>query len=229
MKQKAEKSAPRAKLEPADARRDRALEILKRLKKLHPDAGCTLDFKNPFELLVATILAAQCTDEMVNRVTPELFAKYPDPKALAAAKLPAIEKLIKPTGFFRNKAKSITRCAAALVERHGGKVPGSMNELNKLPGVGRKTANVVLGEAFGHPAIIVDTHFRRVTARLALHADTDPDKIEAAICSFFPEKHRTRFSDCILFHGRRVCSSRKPKCFDCRIEDLCPYPEKTEG
>ena len=221
------KSPTRVTLEPTPVRRDRAAQVLARLTKAYPEAGCTLDFGSPYQLLVATILAAQCTDQMVNRVTPALFERFPDAAALAAARLPTLERLIRPTGFFRNKAKSLKNCASALFERHDGRVPATMGELSSLPGVGRKTANVVLGVAFGAPALIVDTHLKRVTSRLALHAEDDPEKIEAELCSFLPEAEWTDFSNAILFHGRRVCASRKPRCPECCAYDLCPWPEKT--
>jgi endonuclease-3 len=218
---------PARDVESPASRRALAERILARLRKAHPDARCTLDFTSPFELLIATILAAQCTDETVNRVTPELFRRYPTAGALAAADGAAIEELVRPTGFFRNKARSIRLCSAALVERHNGEVPRPMEELTALPGVGRKTANVVRGVAFGEPAIIVDTHFRRVSSRLGLHAESDPDLIEAEVSAFMPRESWTELSHVILFHGRRTCSSRKPDCPGCVVSDLCSYPDKT--
>ncbi len=209
------------------ARLDRVIEIVQRLRKAHPDAQCSLDHDGPFQLLIATILAAQCTDDMVNRVTPALFAKWPAPGDLASARLPSIEKLIKPTGFFRNKSRSLKNCAAALIADHGGSVPAAMDALTALPGVGRKTANVVLAVCFDTPAIIVDTHFKRLTTRLGLHTQTDPEKIEAEMTSFVPQADWTDLSHGLLFHGRRVCISRAPRCPDCVLADLCPYPSKT--
>ncbi len=185
-----------------------------------------LDHKDAFQLLVATILAAQCTDKKVNEVTPALFRKYASPKALAAADLAALEREIKPTGFFRMKSKSIKGCAAAIVENHGGKVPGTMEQLVALPGVGRKTANVVLGECFGQPGIIVDTHFRRVAARLGLTASDDPDRIESELDVLIPPADRTLFSHLITFHGRQICVARKPKCDVCPVSGLCDYYAK---
>lgn len=204
----------------------RAHKIASILAGQYPDARCMLDHKDAFQLLVATILAAQCTDKKVNEVTPALFRKYPTPKALAAANIAALEREIKPTGFFRMKSKSIKNCAVAIVAHHGGKVPGTMEQLLALPGVGRKTANVVLGECFGKPGIIVDTHFRRVAARLGLTRSDDPDTIESDLDALIPEKDRTLFSHLITFHGRQICSARKPKCDVCPISSLCDYFEK---
>ncbi|MBN1838277.1 MAG: endonuclease III [Spirochaetales bacterium] len=207
----------------------RALEILRILSAEYPDAKPHLDYRSPFELLTATILAAQCTDEMVNKVTPELFRRYPDPASLAAADPTALEALIRSTGFYRNKARSLLAMAGTLVERFGGRMPQSVEELTELPGVGRKTANVVAANCFGVPAIIVDTHLKRLAGRLELSGESDPDKIERELWDVVPEGDRTRFSAFINEHGRRVCSARKPRCPECRIAHLCPYPEKTEG
>ncbi len=204
----------------------RARKITAILRGKYPDARCMLDHKDAFQLLVATILAAQCTDKKVNEVTPALFRKYASPKALAAADLAALEREIKPTGFFRMKSKSIKGCAAAIVENHGGKVPGTMEQLVALPGVGRKTANVVLGECFGQPGIIVDTHFRRVAARLGLTASDDPDRIESELDVLIPPADRTLFSHLITFHGRQICVARKPKCDVCPVSGFCDYYAK---
>ena len=201
----------------------RARKILRILAKTYPDARCMLDHRSAWELLVATILAAQCTDRKVNEVTADLFRKYPSPADLAKAKLPTLEKEIRPTGFFRQKSKSIVNAAKAVVDAHGGKVPGTMEGLVKLPGVGRKTANVVLGECFNAPGIIVDTHFRRVTGRLGLTENTDPDKIEADLDALIAKRDRTLFSHAITFHGRAVCVARKPKCEECPVNGLCDY------
>ena len=212
-----------------EGRPARAAEILRVLAAEYPDARPHLDFRNAFELLTATILAAQCTDEMVNKVTPELFRRYPHPARLAAADPETLEGLIKSTGFYRNKAKSLLAMARGMVERFGGRMPRTVEELVELPGVGRKTANVVAGNCFGVPAIIVDTHFKRLAGRLGLSEESDPDKIERDLWAVVPESDRTRFSLVINEHGRRVCVARKPRCPECKIAELCPFPEKTGG
>jgi endonuclease-3 len=181
-----------------------------------------LDHKNPFELLVATILAAQCTDERVNKVTPALFKRYPTASALAGADMDELEEMIRSTGFFHNKAKSLKGAAAALAARFPGSFPGTMEELLTLPGVGRKTANVVLGTCFGRPAIIVDTHVRRVAGRLELAASTDPDRIEEELQAQIKRKDWTSFSNALTFHGRRCCAARKPNHAECPVAALCP-------
>lgn len=194
-----------------------------RLQAAHPDAHCELDFQSPFQLLVATILSAQCTDVRVNMVTPALFAAYPDANALAAARQEAVEKLIHSTGFFRSKAKSLIGMATGLVERHGGKVPAEMDDLVKLPGVGRKTANVILGNAFGkNEGVVVDTHVQRVTGRLGLSHGSDPVKIERELMAEFPRDDWTMLSHLMIFHGRRVCIARRPRCAECTLNDICP-------
>lgn len=203
--------------------KERARKIMNVLKETYPDARCMLNHRSAYELLVATILAAQCTDQKVNEVTATLFRKYRTPGDLAAADLSVLEKEIKPTGFFRQKAKSIRNSCLAIMKDYGGKVPDTMEELVKLPGVGRKTANVVLGECFGKPGIIVDTHFRRVTARLGLTRNDDPDKIEADLDELVAMKDRTLFSHVITFHGRRICVARKPRCEECAVSSLCDY------
>lgn len=197
------------------------------LEKEHPEAKPLLNFRNPFELLIATILSAQCTDERVNLVTVELFLRYPDPHSLARAPLDELEELVRSTGFFRNKAKGIRGASQALVERFGGNMPGTIEELTSLPGVGRKTANVVAGRCFGVPAVIVDTHFRRVAVRLGLSKAEDPDKIEMELRKLVPEAVQTRFSQVLNFHGRYCCKARKPDCPECAVAGLCPYPDKT--
>lgn len=201
--------------------RRRARRIFSVLKQEYPDARCMLDYRNAYELLMATILAAQCTDARVNEVTSTLFAKYPDPTALAKANLETLERLIRPTGFFRQKAKSLLNCAKDIVERFQGKVPGTMAELTSLGGVGRKTANVVLGECFETPGIVVDTHLKRVTNRIGLTGQSDPDKIEFELDELIARKDRTAFSHVITFHGRGVCVARKPRCTECVIRSLC--------
>jgi len=205
----------------------RAAEILRILAAEYPAARPHLDFRNAFELLTATILAAQCTDEMVNKVTPELFRRYPDPQSLAGADRAALETLIKPTGFYRNKAGSLLGMARALVERFGGHMPQSVAELVELPGVGRKTANVVAANCFGVPAIIVDTHLKRLAGRLELSRESDPDKIERDLWTVVPEGERTRFSAVVNEHGRQVCTARRPRCPGCAVAALCPFPDKT--
>jgi len=212
-----------------EARRRRALAVFEVLAEEYPDAKPLLRFRNAFELLTATVLAAQCTDEMVNKVTEKLFPRFPNPPSLADAEPEELEGMIRSTGFYRNKAKSLLAMAGALVENHGGQVPESVEEMVKLPGVGRKTANVVAGQCFGAPAIIVDTHFKRVSGRLGLTDQTNPDKIEVDVAPLIPAEMRTRFSMVINYHGRYCCAARKPKCPDCPVSDLCPWPEKTKG
>ena len=189
----------------------RAREVNARLKKRHPDAKGSLDFETPFQLLIATILAAQSTDARVNIVTKSLFRKYPTPQAFAAAEQVEMEKDVRQTGFFRNKAKAVIACSQAIVERHGGEVPASMDDLVKLPGVGRKTANVVLGNAFGvQVGIAVDTHVTRVSGRLGLTAHADAEKIEQDLMQLLPESEWTRFTHRVIYHGRETCIARKP-------------------
>ena len=197
--------------------------VLRRLLAEYPDAHCALDFTNAFELLGATILSAQCTDKRVNMVTPALFARYPDAAALAAADQAEVEDIIKSTGFFRNKAKSLIGMAAGLVDRHGGEVPADMDALILLPGVGRKTANVILGNAFGrNDGIVVDTHVTRLSNRLGFVSGTDAVKIEQALIPLFPRQHWTMFSHLLIEHGRQVCLARAPRCGDCLLADVCP-------
>ena len=203
--------------------RAQALEILSRLRKEYPDAHCELDFETPLQLLVATILSAQCTDKRVNMVTPELFRTYPDAASLSAAEQEKLEDLIRSTGFFRNKTKSLLGMSAAVAERHGGNVPSTMEELVQLPGVGRKTANVVLGNAFGiNVGVVVDTHVGRLSVRLGLTNETDPVKVEQALMPLFPQKDWTLISHLLIFHGRRICVARLPRCASCVLNDVCP-------
>jgi endonuclease III len=198
-------------------------EVIRRLKKAYPEAKTELDFTNPWQLLVATILSAQSTDKTVNLVTPALFVRFPTAAALADANPDEVETLIKSTGFFRNKTKSIVGAAKAITERHGGSVPGTMDELVDLPGVGRKTANVVLGNAFHkNEGIVVDTHVTRLTKRLGLTAQTDAVKIETDLMPVVPKRDWTIFSHLLIFHGRRVCFARKPNCTGCVLADICP-------
>jgi endonuclease-3 len=205
------------------ALRAHASLLLDRLLQRYPDAHCALDFTNPFELLCATILSAQCTDKRVNLVTPALFARYSDARALATARQEDVEELIKSTGFFRNKAKSLIGMAKAVVERHGGEVPAEMESLVVLPGVGRKTANVILGNAFGrNDGIVVDTHVTRLSNRLALTNGTDAVKIERALLPLFPQERWTMLSHLLIEHGRQVCDAKKPRCGECLLADVCP-------
>ena len=213
--------------ESLEAKRARARKIVRALKKAYPDAKIALDFETPLELLVATILAAQCTDERVNLVTPALFEKYRSARAWAAADLPTLEREINSTGFFRAKARSITGMAKALVERHGGQVPPSREELVALPGVGLKTANVVLGNAFGEQAIAVDTHVFRVSQRLGLARSDDPDDVHDQLAQALPRGERTLVSHLLTTHGRRTCGARAPLCSACPVRTLCPWPSKT--
>jgi len=202
--------------------RTRARSITRKLAQLYPHAHCALHYANPLQLLVATILSAQCTDERVNRVTPALFARYPDAKALAEADQAELEKMILSTGFFRNKAKNIIACCRQLVELHDGEVPRTMEELVPLPGVGRKTANVILGNAFEVPGIPVDTHVGRLSQRMGLSKHSDPVKIERDLMTLIPRKDWTMFAHRMIFHGRQVCHSRKPSCEQCQLAALCP-------
>ncbi len=204
------------------SRTRRARRMARELAVLHPDAHCELDFGNPFELLVATVLSAQTTDMTVNRVTPTLFARYPDAVAMAGAERAELEEILKPTGFFRAKANSVLGLATALVERFDGEVPGRMADLVTLPGVGRKTANVVLGNAFGVPGLTVDTHFGRLVRRFGWTAEEDPVKVETEIAELVPKKEWTDFSHRVIFHGRRVCHAKKAACGACGLARWCP-------
>jgi endonuclease-3 len=216
----------KTKRPPARRTRDaarRAPEILTRLRAAYPDARCALDYGNAFELLVATILSAQCTDVRVNLVTPKLFARYPTPAALARANPADVEALIKSTGFFRNKTRSLIGMAQALVADHGGEVPRTMEALQVLPGVGRKTANVILGNAYGvNEGITVDTHVTRLSRLLGLTRHDDPVKIEQDLMKLFPRDHWGLLSHLLIFHGRQICIARRPRCADCVLSDLCP-------
>ncbi|MFG2960387.1 endonuclease III [Streptomyces sp. NPDC048291] len=200
----------------------RARRINRELAEVYPYAHPELDFENPFQLLVATVLSAQTTDLRVNQTTPTLFAKYPTPEDLAAANPEEVEEILRPCGFFRAKTRSVTGLSKGLVEEFGGEVPGRLEDLVKLPGVGRKTAFVVLGNAFGRPGITVDTHFQRLVRRWRWTAETDPDKIEAAVGALFPKSDWTDLSHHVIWHGRRICHARKPACGACPIAPLCP-------
>ncbi|MGN6368894.1 MAG: endonuclease III [Phycisphaerae bacterium] len=213
--------------ESVEAKKTRALRIIGVLKKTYPTAHCALDHRNAFELLVATILSAQCTDARVNMVTPVLFKKYPTAEALAKSSKGDVEKIIQSTGFFRAKAKSIRATAADIVEKHGGKVPQSMEELTELRGVGRKTANVVLGNAFGqNVGVVVDTHVSRLSQRLGLTGNTDPVKIEQDLIKLVPQEEWTLLSHLLIFHGRQICVARKPRCEACPVLADCPTGQK---
>ncbi|MFF1440727.1 endonuclease III [Streptomyces sp. NPDC058295] len=200
----------------------RARRVNRELAEIYPYAHPELDFENPFQLVVATVLSAQTTDLRVNQTTPALFAKYPTPEDLAAADPEEVEEILRPTGFFRAKTKSVIGLSKALVEGFGGEVPGRLEDLVKLPGVGRKTAFVVLGNAFGRPGITVDTHFQRLVRRWKWTEATEPDKIEAAVGALFPKSDWTMLSHHVIFHGRRICHARKPACGACPIAPLCP-------
>jgi endonuclease-3 len=211
------------------AKKARAGKVLARLAKTYPDARTELSFGTPLELLVATILSAQCTDERVNAVTAGLFPRYRRAADWAAVPLPVLEREIHSTGFFRAKARSINGMARALVERHGGEVPRTLDELVALPGVGRKTANVVLGNAFGIPALAVDTHVLRVSQRLGLARGDDAEKVHDQLCAVLPRPRWTQASHMLILHGRRVCFARKPACPTCPILALCPWTGKTKA
>ena len=217
------KRPPKRARESAAALRTRADRVYTALAGAYPQARCALDHQNAYELVVATILSAQCTDKRVNMVTPVLFARYPDARSLAAAVPGELEAIIQTTGFFGNKAKSLIGMARALIDRHGGEVPAKMEELVKLPGVGRKTANVVLGNAFGvNEGIVVDTHVARLSQRLRFAKSSDPVKIEQELMPLFPRARWTMLAHLLIWHGRTICDARKPKCGDCPVVKLCP-------
>jgi len=208
-------------------KQERALEIVHKLRRIYPRTKCALEFKSPFQLLVSTILSAQSTDAKVNEVTKGLYRSYPGPRELAAAKPSELEKAIRSTGYFRNKAKMIQGASTVLLERHGGEVPSTMAELEALPGVGRKTANVVLANAFGIASgIVVDTHVARLSQRLGLTRHDDPPKIEQDLMKLVPEKEWIKFAHRMILHGREVCLAKTPKCGDCLINEFCPSARK---
>jgi endonuclease III len=209
------------KPKPSDLK-EQARRVVRELAKLYPDARCSLDHRGPLQLLIATILSAQCTDERVNMVTPALFAKYPDAKAFAEADLDELQTMIQSTGFFRNKAKSIIGCCKAIVGQHGGQVPGTLEELVALGGVGRKTANVVLGNAFGVPGLVVDTHVLRLSRRMGLTKQKTPEKVEQELMQIIPEQEWVAFGHRMIYHGRRVCKALKPNCEGCSLNPFCP-------
>lgn len=211
------------------AKKQRALEILVRLQRLYPEAPCTLNYTTPVQLLVATILSAQCTDERVNLVTPELFRRFPDAPALASADLAELENLVRSTGFYRNKAKNIQAACQMIVTEFGGQVPQRMEELLKLPGVARKTANVVLAHAFGiHAGVTVDTHVKRLSQRLGLTKETDPIRIERDLMKLLPQPDWENWSIRLIYHGRAVCNARNPVCDGCILADLCPSVDRSK-
>jgi endonuclease-3 len=204
-------------------KRERAERVYDLLAEEHPDARTALHHENAFQLAVATILSAQCTDERVNSVTPALFERWPTAAAMAGARPKDLEKVIRPTGFFRNKTKSLLGMTRAVVQEHGGEIPDSMEALVGLPGIGRKTANVILGNAFGRDeGIVVDTHVRRLSRRLRFTTHDDPEKIEHDLMDLFPRERWTMLSHLLIFHGRRVCVARKPRCEECVVSHLCP-------
>jgi endonuclease-3 len=213
---------PRRRI-PPDALEAHAQTIFARLSALYPDAHCELDFTDAWQLVQATILSAQCTDKRVNMVTPTLFTTYPTPTALAGARQEEVEEIIRTTGFFRNKARNLIAMAGAVVERHEGQVPPSMDALVKLPGVGRKTANVVLGNAWHiNEGVVVDTHVQRLSGRLGLTSETDPERIERVLMTLYDREQWTLLSHLLIWHGRRICEARKPRCVDCALNDICP-------
>ncbi len=211
------------------ANRERANVVFELLAEAYPDAACSLDFTNPLELLVATILAAQCTDARVNIVAKHLFKKYQGPEDYLAVEQEELEKDIQTCGFYRNKAKSIKKACASIVEKHGGQVPGTMEELVALDGVGRKTANVILGECFGGQGVIVDTHCGRIGKRLGFTKNTDPVKVERDLMKVWPSDRLTQFSHLMVFHGRAICLARGPRCSQCPVRNHCPFPDTREG
>lgn len=205
------------------AKRERAAEVYDLLLEEYPDAHCALDHQDAYQLTVATILSAQCTDERVNMVTPDLFREYPDAESLAGARQEDLEAIIRSTGFYRNKAKNLIAMAGEVVEEHGGRVPRSMEDLVKLPGIGRKTANVILGNAFGiDEGVVVDTHVRRLSKRLRFTRHDDAGKIEEDLMELFPRERWTMLAHLLIFHGRRVCQARRPRCEACVVSHLCP-------
>lgn len=207
-------------------KKEKAIRIINKLEAHYPNSKCSLNFSNPAQLLVSTILSAQCTDKQVNKVTPILFEKYPTVEALAYADMDEIREIIRPTGFFNNKAKAIKKSMTSLMEKFNGNVPGSLDELVKLEGVGRKTANVVLGDAFGVPGVVVDTHVKRISNRLGMTKNEDPKKIEQDLMKLLPPERWTLFGHMIIDHGRKICKARKPDCDNCFLQDECQYYKK---
>lgn len=222
----APKKSTRARRATSTVARRRAEEVAERLARLYPEAICELDHRNPFELTAATILSAQCTDVRVNMVTPALFAKYPDPYALAAARQSDVEKIIKSTGFYQSKARNLIGMARRVVEHFDGEIPEDLEDLVTLPGVGRKTGNVVRSVAFDLPGLPVDTHVGRLSRRLGLTTEHDPVKVEMVLNEFVPGAERGKFSLRLILHGRRVCDARRPRCDSCELADICPSAGK---
>jgi endonuclease-3 len=208
---------------------NRLKKIIGSLEKVHPDAKLDLEFGNPLELLVALILAAQARDDLVNQITFDLFKKYRTAEDYAQAPLPELEQAVGRINFYRNKSRAIQNCCKQIVERYGGKIPSNLNDLLTLPGVGRKTANILLGNAFGQQTIGVDTHVMRLSQRLALTKHSDPDEIELDLTDMVPAQQRVRFCHLLQYHGRRICVANKPRCPECTIRLLCPYKHKTEA
>ena len=199
-----------------------AVEVIKILKEFYPDATCSLDFKTPFQMVVAVMLSAQCTDERVNKTTPQLFEKYGTPESIAKMDINELEKIIHPCGFYKNKAKNVKAAAEMILNEYNGKVPETMEELMKLPGVGRKSANVVMLEAFNNPqGIAVDTHAKRISNKLGLSKNTDPDKIEKDLLKVIPKEYYYDANHLLVWHGRKTCIARKPKCSECPVYDYC--------
>ena len=219
---------PKFKLTQA-ANRERASIVFKKLKKAYPDAKCSLEHRTPLELLVSTILSAQCTDVRVNKVTPALFKRFKTPEDYVNAPVAELQKYIQSCGFYKNKAKNIVGACKGMLEQHEGEVPNTLNELLKLPGVGRKTANVILGTAYGVPGVVVDTHCGRIARRLGFTKNTDPVKVEHDLMKIWAEEDWSLFSHLMVFHGRAVCESRSPRCSECVLSDRCPFPESREG
>lgn len=220
MAKKAVKPRAEAPVDPREVQRMKI--ILKILHRTYPESKCSLDFKTPYQLLVATVLSAQCTDERVNKVTPALFKRFPDPRAMAAAKIGEIEKLIQSTGFYKNKAKALKESAQAILEEYGGQVPQTMEELVKLRGVGRKTANVVLGNAYGVPSLVVDTHVTRLMNRMGFTTTRDAEKIEQEMLRVVPREEWTDFAHLMISHGREICTARRAYCEECPVNAYCP-------
>ncbi len=209
--------------ESAKARRERAGRVYEVLLETYPDAHCALEHDSPYELAVATVLSAQCTDARVNMVTPALFARYPDVRSLALARREELEGLIRSTGFFRNKARNLVRLARTVVDDHGGELPRTMSDLSSLPGIGRKTANVILGNAFGiDEGVVVDTHVKRLSGRMGLTRESSPVKVERDLAKLFPRSRWTMLAHLLIAHGRAVCDARRPRCADCAVASLCP-------
>ncbi len=211
------------------AKRERASIVFKKLKKAYPDAKCSLEHRTPLELLVSTILSAQCTDARVNKVTPALFKRFKTPEDYVNAPVSELQKYIQSCGFYKNKAKNIVGACKGMLENHEGEVPNTLDELLKLPGVGRKTANVILGTAYGVPGVVVDTHCGRIARRLGFTKQTDPVKVEHDLMKIWSEEDWSLFSHLMVFHGRAVCESRSPRCSECVLRQHCPFPESRDG